>query len=231
MIYKHKTIYASIITVIFMAMSCFADKSLVEKKLDFGSFRGYATLSLKKTKVEIGKEFSIDIRFTNESGGAYFYNLFFNPRIRPPAKLAIYNSKKEYIGDLLNEMRATGCRGAIPEDWTPLPYCYVGTHLASKAGYVPETVYASNYNLLPPGEYYLQMIYYESFVSPLHVMLRSPKKYKKDILQKFYKDFKKKKDLFSSNIVKIVFTRRKIEKIATRNPQPAIRRNYDKEKR
>ena len=221
MIYKHKIRYTLIITVIFITLSCFAGNNLVEKKLDSGSFRGYATLSLKKTKVEIGKEFSIDIRFTNECGGGYFYNLFFDPRIRPPAKLAIYNSKKEYIGDILGGMRSLGCRRTISEDWIPLPYCYVGTHLIFKAGYVPGTAYASNYNLLPPGEYYLQMIYYESFVSPLHVMLRNPKKYKKDIIQKYYKDFIKKKELFSSNAVKIVFTKQTMRKSqhANRNLQ------------
>jgi len=222
MLNQHKTRYflISFTALISISISCFADKTLVEKKLNFGSFKGYATLSLKKTKVAIGKRFSVDIRFTNECGGSYFYNLFFNPLVPPPAKLAIYNSKKEYIGDLLGEMRSPSHRGVGLEDWTLLPYCYVGTHLMFKAGYVPETAYAYNSNLLSPGEYYLQMIYYESFISSLHVMLRNPKKYKKTIFQKFYKEFRKKKELFSSNIVKVVFTERTIK---NRNTQRATR--------
>ena len=49
-----------------------------EVPLEAGSFRGKATLTLSKTKIKAGEKFAADIRFLNKSGGANFYNPFFN---------------------------------------------------------------------------------------------------------------------------------------------------------
>ncbi len=195
---------------ILTTISCFAGKAEIEKKLNIGYFRGYASLSLKEAQIEIGKKFSVDIRFTNKSGGAYFYNPFFNRLIPLSAKLAIYNSKKEYIGNLLY-WEGGSRKNVASNDWKFIPAdSYVGTPLTFTAGYVPDTAHGVTSNLLPLGEYYLQMIYYKSFVSSNpDRLISNPPKDKKTMIREFYKNFNRE-ELFSSNVVKIVFVKKKI---------------------
>ena len=60
-----------------------------QRDLDMGSCRGYAMLSVRKPKLEIGERFSVDIRFVNKGGGHYFYNPFFIKLIPLPGRLSI----------------------------------------------------------------------------------------------------------------------------------------------
>ena len=179
-----------------------------QQDLNIGSYRGCALLSVKNSQIEIGQKFSVDTRFTNKSGGAYFYNPFFGRLILLSAGLAIYNSKKEYIGNLLYWERGSQ-KTVTSNDWQFIPGgCYVGTPLTFTAGYVPGTAHGVMSNLLPPGEYYLQMIYYKAFISSNpHRLVSNPPKDEKTIIQEFYKNFNRD-ELFRSNAVKIMFVKK-----------------------
>jgi hypothetical protein len=162
--------------------------------LESGSYRGHAELKVVDSVLKRGQPFTTQITFHNTGGGAYFFNPFFNTLIDLPAQLAIFDSRKEYIGDLLHwvggSRRSTG-----PNDWTFIWGGFVGTSFERTAGYVPGTKYDSVRNPLPPGTYYIQMIYHGVFLHP-HQEL----KHKQEIDD--WKTFDKK-ELFRSNVIKI----------------------------
>jgi hypothetical protein len=142
-----------------------------------------------------GQPFTTQITFHNTGGGAYFFNPFFNALIDLPAELAIFDSRKEYIGNLLyweGGSRRTPGR----DDWTFIWGGFVGTSIERMAGYVPGTKYGSAGSLLPPGTYYIQMIYYGVFLRPYHKVL----KYEQQIDKWQASD---RKELFRSNVVKV----------------------------
>jgi hypothetical protein len=176
--------------------------------LKCGSFRGYATLSLSKTTFKLGERFTADLRFTNISGGDYFYNPFLNRLVPLPASLAIFDSSKKYIGDLLTwdgGSQVTVSSG----DWQFIPGgCYVGTPIAYlTAGYVLGTEFGVMNHLLPPGEYYLQVIYFRAFITTNPaVQLGDPLKDRQSYQINFYKNFDRD-ELFRSNVVKVIFAR------------------------
>jgi len=162
--------------------------------LNIGSFGGHAALTTDKTTVKLGETFTVDIRFFSESPGDY-YNTYFNGLIPVPAKLAIFDSDKKYLGDLI-EFIGGSRRRASSHDWTYIPsQCYVGTFLHPFiAGYIPSQ---SRYKL-PDGDYYLQMIYNKTFILPRpadtdHVAVWSDKRLDRE--------------LFRSNVVKVRFVK------------------------
>lgn len=128
--------------------------------------RGYAKLSLDDLKPRRGERYAVQYTFYNTSGSYWVYNCFFNRLIPLPGQLAIYDSNKEYIGDLLR--REGGSQKGIEDgDWL---FLYGGSHVGAsvgfRAGYVPMTKYGSMHNLLPAGRYYIQLILYKAFLSP-----------------------------------------------------------------
>lgn len=162
---------STLLLPIQIAYSAQANPVFKEKApLDIGSFRGKATLTLNKTKFKVGEKFTADIRFLNQSGGDKFYNPFFNRLIPLPAKLAIFDGKKKFIGDLMGN--TNGSRRSINPD-TDRTYIegssYVGTKYPLTAGSVQGTKYdpfigKESRKWLPVGRYYLQVIYNTSFV-------------------------------------------------------------------
>ncbi|HZF00502.1 MAG TPA: hypothetical protein VE344_01260 [Methylomirabilota bacterium] len=156
----------------------------VEKHdLDSGSFRGYSTLTIEKTTIQSGQLFSIDVKFFNNSGGDYFYNPFFDRLIPLPAQLAIYDNDKKYLGDLI-EFEGGSQRMVGANDWTRISsLCYVGATLNA------------NISNSAPGDYYVQVIFYKSFIAPASTSA-----------QEFYKKFDHA-ELFRSNSVKIRITK------------------------
>jgi len=163
--------------------------------LESGSYKGYAELVVKDPVLRRGQQFIIQISFHNTGGGAYFFNPFFNRLIDLPAQLAIFDSQKEYIGNLLyweGGSRRTPGRN----DWTFIWNGFVGTNIERMAGYVPGTNYGSTGSLLPPGTYYIQMIYYGVFLRPYHEEL----KYEQQIDEWKASD---KKELFRSNVINV----------------------------
>ena len=144
-----------------------------EVPLEAGSFRGKATLTLSKMKLKAGEKFTADIRFLNKSGGDKFYNPFFNA-LRPlPAELAIFDGKKNYIGNLLSNNGGSRIVGETNADWTYIAsLAYVGKEYSLEAGNVFGTIYdpvfgktKDSRDRLPNGKYYLQVIYNGLFIS------------------------------------------------------------------
>jgi hypothetical protein len=184
-----------------------ADIPFVEKSdLNRGSRRGYATLTLNQTTLKLGERFSADIRFTNTSGGDCFYNPLFSRLTFLPARLAIFDSRKAYLGDLLL-WEGGSWRGPSAMDWQWVPGdCYVGTiigHLT--AGYVPGTESGVLGHPLPAGEYYLQVIYFNAFIAGNPERMGSnPLKDLPIHLAEFQKNFDRG-ELFRSNVVRVVF--------------------------
>src|SRR5262245_11608427 len=165
----------SVVFSVFCALALCANSLAQDQKtifrerinLESGSYRGYAELEVKDPVLRRGREFTTQITFHNTGGGAYFFNPFFNRLIDLPAQLAIFDSQKEYIGNLLHW---EGGSRRTPErnDWTYIWGGFVGTTIERMAGYVPRTKYGSADSLLPPGTYYIQMIYYGVFLRHYH---------------------------------------------------------------
>jgi len=178
-----------------------------QKNLDGSSCRGFASLSVKDPRLVLGTVFSADIRFTNKGGGAHFYNPFFCRLLPLPAEMAIYDGKKRYIGDLLS-WQGGSRKSVASDDWRFIPSeSYVGTSLSLRAGYVPNTSYGVKSNPLPPGEYYIQMVYYKAFVSSRpDRLIGNPPKQEKQLLREFRRTFSRD-ELFRSNAVKILFVK------------------------
>jgi hypothetical protein len=193
----------SVVCSVFCALALDANSLAQDQKamfrerinLESGSYRGYAELDVKDPVLRRGQEFTTQITFHNTGGGAYFFNPLFNRLIDLPAQLAIFDSQKEYIGNLL--YREVGSiRTPGPYDWTYILGGSVRKNIKRMAGYVPGTKYNSTGSLLPPGTYYIQMIYYGVFLRPYHEGL----KYEQQIDEWKASD---KKELFRSNVVKI----------------------------
>ena len=167
------------------------------KNLDSGSYRGYAQLNVDKPEIKLGSKYTIDIRFFNTGGGENFYNPFFTGLIPLPAQLAIYDSKKKYLGDRLYMSEIISRRLASANDWIFVASnSYVGTLLGPfTAGYLNGT------QKLPAGEYYLQMIYYRAYLAPKP----APDAGKDEQPMNFYENFDRT-ELFRSNAIKIRFT-------------------------
>jgi hypothetical protein len=142
--------------------------------------KGHAELSLPERTLQRGKRYTADYTFRNTGGGYWVYNPLFMRLIPLPGQLAIYNSKKEYVGDLI-EWEGGSQKGVTADDWFFLyDGSHVGTGLDFTAGYVPMTRNGSMNSLLPPGQYFIQLILYKSFLSemPKYVLGNRPNFYK-----------------------------------------------------
>ena len=176
-----------------------------KRDLDSGSCRGSTTISVDKESVPLGEPLSIDIRFLNRGAGDEFYNPFLGGQVPLPARLAIFSSDYKYLGDLIE--REDVPRGRLSaEDWTFIPSLrYVGCAERLTAGYVPTTTEGVSRSL-PPGEYYVQMIYVKAFLAKNPGKLEHrPLEDEAKALRQFEKDFDHA-ELFRSNVVKVRFT-------------------------
>ena len=162
-----------------------------EVPLKVGVFQGKTTLTLNKTKVKAGEEFGADIRFLNKGGGHKFFNPFLNTLMPRPAELAIFDSKKKYVGNLLATFDGSHVRGETDQDWTYIASsAYVGKEYNFRLGYANGIQYFPYNDLsqtsLPVGVYYLQVIYNSAFIS------------------RDFSDYNR--DFFRSNVVEIQLT-------------------------
>lgn len=123
--------------------------------------KAHAVLTLSQTRIRQirqdeapGNEyFTVDIRLYNNGGDAIrCYNLYWDPLIPMPGRLALYNPQKRYVCDLMESMG--GSRKSIAaRDWAEVPaFCYMGRLLSTSLPY-------PSYKVIPPGKYYLQVIY------------------------------------------------------------------------
>jgi len=176
-----------------------------KRDLSSGSSRGSATISVDTQSVTLGEPFSADIRFLNSGGGEEFYNPFFGVQTPLPARLAIFSSDHKYLGDLIERDEASRKMLSV-EDWTFLPsLCYVGCVQRLTAGYIPATAESAS-RTLPPGEYYVQVIYLKGFLAKNPARLeRRPLEDDEKLLLRFEKEFDRA-ELFRSNVVKVRFT-------------------------
>ena len=175
------------------------------RDLDSGSQRGSATISADPQSVTLGETFSMDVRFLNGGAGDDFYNPFLRGQTPLPARLAIFNSDHKYLGDLIT--REESPRGTLRvEDWTFIPtLCYVGWAEKLTAGYVPAAAEGGSRSL-PPGDYYVQMIYFKALLAPNPAKLeRRPLEDESKAFWQFDKNFDRA-ELFRSNVLKIRFT-------------------------
>jgi hypothetical protein len=174
-----------------------------KRDLDSGFSRGSATIAVDKPSVALGEPFSVDIRFLNSGADEEFYNPFLGGRTPLPGRLVIFSSDHKYLGDLIEEGEFG--RTLRPEDWTFVPsLCYVGCVERLMAGYVPATSTGGS-RALPPGEYYVQMIYFKAFLAENPAKLeRKPLEDEEKVFRQFEKNFDRA-ELFRSNVVKLRF--------------------------
>jgi hypothetical protein len=198
----------SIISIFIFTFPIFGDDKvelLKQYDLNYSSHIGSALLTVETTKIEIGKKFTIEIRFVTKGVGAYYYNPFFMLFVPLPAQLAIFDSNEKYIGDLIP--RGGPSRRTISSsDWFFIPGDrYVGTPFNVMAGHAPGQLGNTPDNMLLAGKYYIQMIYYENFIySNPETLESNPPKTKEEFIQEFYKNFNRK-EIFRSNILEIEF--------------------------
>lgn len=123
-----------------------------------GMFNAKAMLTLDQTKIVKEGHVTINIAFQNLGAGREVYNPFLDDRLPLPAVLAVYDSNKKYIGDMLRrDVGSFWRKGNGP--WVVVPTLgVIGTSVISgfKIGNIPPTN-------LPPGTYYLQVIYVDMF--------------------------------------------------------------------
>jgi hypothetical protein len=161
---------------------------------------GSAILTLANTKLKVGEKFMVDIRFEDGGVGGSVFNPFFNPLLPAPAALVMYNAKKEFVGNYLAP--TSGSRstpGSADYPFLPGNDCYVGVKLTFWAGHGTGFEGKS----MPPGKYYLQVVFYRAFVT-FNPTTR-PAKTLGDI-RHFYDGFDRG-ELFRSNIVEIELTK------------------------
>jgi len=160
-----------------------------------GSDRGEVTIQSETGVIRKGDLYSLRYTFHVINSSYAVYNWQFNSLKPLPGELAIYDSSKRYLGNLI--AFAGGSRAGISDDdWTFFyGETFVGRPLSFSAGLIPNTKYDSTGNPLPSGGYYIQLIMYKAFVSPNPFRLLGEK-------LDFYKTFDRT-ELCRSNVLKI----------------------------
>lgn len=162
-----RTYPLTILLIILVSSSGFAQsfKFADEHPFKLSDNQGRIEIALDQTVLQRGEQYAVNYKFTNTNSSYPIYNWQFMRLIPLPGQLAIYDADKKYIGDLI-AFECCSQSSARLADWTYLyGGSYVGASLGFHAGYVPMTKYGSTSNLLPPGQYYIQLIMYKAFVS------------------------------------------------------------------
>lgn len=174
--------------------------SFVEKHdLELGAIHAAAMLKLETPVIKAGERISIKLRFVNTGHSWDFYNLFLNSRIPQPAQIALYDSNHNYLFEIIP--RTSSVIGMSWDDWTYLPGggCSVEFPMEWDTSFYRR--------LLPPGDYYLQLIYYKAFVAldPPWRDTAPDVNAKRERLRDFENHFDHS-ELFRSNPVEITIT-------------------------
>lgn len=126
--------------------------------LDYGSYRGHASITTGTTTVKLGEEYPLAIQFVNDGGSNRFFNPQFNGLLVIPARFPIYDVNKKFIGEFWGAWDGSH-RGANEGDWKVIPSgSHFDTTIRVTAGYVVGD------GRLPAGEYYLQVIYSKALI-------------------------------------------------------------------
>lgn len=212
---KQKAIYITCFAALW-AFSCIGQSSnitaslelvgtnsytyLEKHDLDAGNARGYATLSVEPLITQTRDSLSIEVRFFNNGQRRDFWNPFFDPAIRPPAILALYDASHNYIGDLL-QFHSGSAKLSSDDAFTLIPSGgSVGKEFQVKLFYPGKQ--------LPPGDYYLQVIYSKSFIALDPPWADTPPDFtsQRTRMSNFLSHFDSS-ELFRSNPVKITITK------------------------
>jgi hypothetical protein len=120
---------------------------------------GRVTLEMKDKTLKPDKTYLAKYTFYVTNSSYDTYNWQFNTLIPLPGELALYNEKKEYIGNVLNRQRYFISRRNVgSDDWTIVS---VGSHV----GRVLRLQILLANRSLPAGVYYIQLILYKAFIS------------------------------------------------------------------
>ena len=122
-----------------------------------GSERGKVILKLENRALSRSAIYQAEYTFYVTNSSYSVYNWQFNPLTPLPGQLALYNEKKEYLGDLLR--RDWGSQSLVTDkDWT---FLFGGSHVGSKLGMRLSGIEQS----LPAGKYLIQLILYKAFIA------------------------------------------------------------------
>ncbi|MDR3561407.1 MAG: hypothetical protein P4N59_08210 [Negativicutes bacterium] len=169
--------------------------------LDFGKIQGHVTLTANNFSIKAGESISMDLRLVNTGMSRDFFNPYFNPYTLPPAQIALYDGNHNYLGDLMSWINIS-YRGISWDDWTFVPGggSYIGFTMTVKPNYARQP--------LPPGDYYLQLIYYKAFIA-LDPRWRdtAPAVEAKQVWLRDFEAHYDHSELFRSNPVKITITK------------------------
>ncbi len=149
--------------------------------------------------MRVGNDLAVRIEFENLGEMKFFYNVCLDQQLPSSGQLALFDAEKRYIGNMLC-VDASSRRLATSRDWSVVPpggFC--GAKKTFVAGIVPCTEFVTLRRHLPPGTYYLQMIYYEHFIS--RPPLAEDGREDESAMSKWY-DQLNSKELFRSNVVK-----------------------------
>jgi len=158
-----------IITILALACECspaqprFSFHEETRYELSSGE-QGRLEIAIKDTTLRRGEWSVVDYTFFNTNGSYWIYNWQFISLIPLPGQLALYDSEKHYVGDLI-QWEGGSRKGVGDDDWLFLyGASRVGKGIRFKVGYVPLTQYGIG-RLLAPGKYFIQLILYKAFFS------------------------------------------------------------------
>jgi hypothetical protein len=152
-----------------------------------GGDEGRAMIELKDHRLKRDATYSLEYNFYVTNGSYDVYNWQFISLLPLPGQLAVYNDKKEYVGDFLHWSGGSQ-RTPSDGDWT---FLYGGSHVGSSLEIRFERVAEK----LPAGTYYIQLILYQAFLSP------NPRRILGEPID-FYKTFDRS-ELCRSNVIKV----------------------------
>lgn len=178
------------------------DFPFVEKHdLNAGDAHGYVTISADNPVIKAGERVSLEVRLVNTGMGRDFFNPYFKPLIGAPAQIALYDGNRRYLGNLLSWVSGSAASFSW-DDFTFIPGggTYIGFRMLVKPNYVMRP--------LPPGDYYLQFIYYKAFIAldPPWAYSDPDVNAKRQRINEFKAHFDCG-ELFRSNPVKITITK------------------------
>ena len=166
--------------------------------LDFGDIHGSVTLTVENPVLKTTDDLSIKVRFVNAGKSVDFFNLFLDSGILPSAQIAVYDENHNYLFQIVS--MTSHVSGTSWDDWTYLPggRCIVEF----------EKSFTPRIWRLTPGNYYVQLIYYKSFIQldPPWRETDPDLRAKQARLKNFETHFDKS-ELFRSNAVKITITK------------------------
>jgi hypothetical protein len=152
-----------------------------------GSDKGRVVLEMEERSPVRDQIYPAQYTFHVTNGSYAVYNWQFISLLPLSGQLAVYNDKKEYVGDLLH-WNGGSQRTVTDSDWT---FLYGGAHVGHTLG----VRFGRMSRELPAGTYYIQLILYKAFISPNPFrMIGEP--------PNFYTTFDKD-ELCRSNVIKV----------------------------